>query len=851
MSSTKSDDHAAGETPVLEDGGETFPRTLDTTTMVDEAPPVEQPPPASIGRYQIEETIGRGGMGVVYRALDPHLGRAVALKLLRARGRNARRLERARARLLREAQALAQLSHPNVVAVHDVGEVDDQVFIAMELVEGQTLRDLMRDHELELDRGIELFLAAGRGLAAAHRAGLIHRDFKPSNVVIGDDGRARVLDFGLARLSADTSDDESPSDDDSERAPAASPQHRLLATRLTQHGVTLGTPAYMAPEQDREGRSDERSDQYSFCVALFEALTGELPRSDDPPERRAEALTAAKAPRWLRSIVMRGLSARSADRYPSMDLLLRDLSHDVRARRRTVLLASFIGALAAVAIWAIVSRPETDPAARCRSGDELAGVWDEASRTRVREAFVATERPHAEDTFDRVAGYLDGYAKRWRAQHQTTCEQHYVHGAVSAHLLDLRMACLARRRSALEATARVFAGEIDDTVLSEAMRAVTGLPRLAGCTDDEALQAAHPPPDDPDVRSRVEALERELDEGDVLLGAGRATRGRDLAQRVVAASRPLEYAPLTARGLVLLGNLQLELGDYSSADATLTEAVLTAASARANEREARAWILRMRSLLLQARFDDAASLREPVEVAIARTGRSPELRADFAYTLAWMFAMKDDGAADAHVHAEESLALWIQAVGPKDPHVALAHIMLGNTSMLTEDVKGAVAHQERAIEILTESLGPTHPDVASAAHNLGIALLDLGEHDRALHFAGRERTINTEAFGADHQRTAAALRLLARIHHARGDSAQALPLAGRAVQILESAADANPSERAYSLLILADVTAAQGKPAEAKPLYEKAIRQLTEVYGPDDSMVTEAREALAEVTSAL
>ncbi len=239
---------------------------------------------AAVGRYVILDRIGAGGMGVVYAAYDPELDRRVALKLLRTD----RFAAPGHLRLLREAKALARLTHPNVVAVHDAGTFGDQVFVAMELVEGETLRQWLEAGARSWREVLDRLLAAGRGLAAAHAAGLVHRDFKPENVLLGRDGRVRVVDFGLAKALADAAEE-----------PAAPDSGGELASPLTEWGAVLGTPAYMAPEQIRGIAADARSDQFSFCVALYEALYGERPFGKGPRETpsRGARLRGPPAPR--------------------------------------------------------------------------------------------------------------------------------------------------------------------------------------------------------------------------------------------------------------------------------------------------------------------------------------------------------------------------------------------------------------------------------------------------------------------------------------------------------------------------------------------------------------------------
>ncbi len=233
-----------------------------------------------VGRYRLLTAIGRGGFGVVFEAVDTELGRRIALKLLGSQ----RRGEAAEARLMREAQAMARLSHPNVITVYDVGSFDGGVFIAMELVDGGTLAGWLAQPR-PWRRVVELFLRAGRGLAAAHRAGLVHRDFKPENVLVGRDEQVRVTDFGVARMTDAAGD-----------AGAATGGDARVAPSLTRSGALLGTPAYMAPEQMDGAGSDARADLFSFCVALWEALYGARPFRGATVEELRAAIAVGRLP---------------------------------------------------------------------------------------------------------------------------------------------------------------------------------------------------------------------------------------------------------------------------------------------------------------------------------------------------------------------------------------------------------------------------------------------------------------------------------------------------------------------------------------------------------------------------
>jgi serine/threonine protein kinase len=321
--------------------------------------------PIRVGRYELQGRLGAGGMGVVHRAHDPELDRPVAVKLLRAEVSGD---GKARARMLREARALAKLSHPNVITVYDVGTVDGedgQVFVAMELVAGKDLRRWLADRRGASDPNawvevLERFLAAGRGLEAAHEAGLIHRDFKPENVLVGDDGRVRVLDFGLARVSPDLARNllgsKAPSEADPASGPAATGSElerptgdlarlptmesgRRVDGSLTETGAVLGTPLYMAPELYAGKSADAASDQFAFCASLWEGIYGRRPFGADTLALHVAAVQGGEVvdppadspvPIELHRIAKRGLDPDPRARWPHMHALLHELEQLVR-----------------------------------------------------------------------------------------------------------------------------------------------------------------------------------------------------------------------------------------------------------------------------------------------------------------------------------------------------------------------------------------------------------------------------------------------------------------------------------------------------------------------------------------
>ncbi|PCC70100.1 Serine/threonine protein kinase [Nannocystis exedens] len=321
-----------------------------------------------IDRYVLLEHVGAGAMGVVYGAYDPELDRKIALKFLKSHDRD----YKARARLIREAQALARLAHPNVVTVYDVGTFGDEVFVAMEYVHGVTLRQWLTARRRDWRDIVAVFGAIGCGLAAAHDAGLVHRDLKPENIMIGVDDRVRVMDFGLARAAVGESREDL----------AAPPPDQPV--ELTRTGTLLGTPAYMAPEQWEGLEADARTDQFAFCVALWEALYGSRPFCGETPSALLLAITRGditpprdgrRAPPWLRRLLERGLAVDPAARWPSMTVLLAELTRDHQApKRRLGVLFFGLLALAAAALAArrIDQRREAAEAARLESEERAA-----------------------------------------------------------------------------------------------------------------------------------------------------------------------------------------------------------------------------------------------------------------------------------------------------------------------------------------------------------------------------------------------------------------------------------------------------------------------------------------------
>ncbi|MDP1915015.1 MAG: protein kinase [Myxococcales bacterium] len=536
---------------------------------------------SSLGRYLILEQVGSGGMGAVYGAYDAELDRRVALKLLHQSGG-----EQHRARLVQEARAMARLNHPNVAAIYGVESAGERLFVSMEFIVGETVRQWAARERRSVPEVLDVFLQAGRGLEAAHHAGLVHRDFKPDNIMVRPDARVSVLDFGLARAIGASVASEA----------AARP---VSSSPLTQTGTVLGTLRYMPPEQ-RQGRpTDARADQFAFCVSLYETLHGALPGE---PSTKTPSVPVALA-RGLQ----RGMAEHSADRYPDMHSLLLQLER-VRAPTRRGQWA-VVALLAVLAIAASVVVALRSRAAMCDGADdEVAQVWNPALATQLERAF-------ADGRGGAVRTSLEAYGVEWTRAHRQACEATRLRGAQSEDLLDRRMLCLSTRKAALGATASLLA-ERGATAQGSAVM-LAGLPRIADCADVRGLLETVPPPGDPAVRARLEQTRTSLARANALMALSRTDDAFAPSLDVLKAAEEVGYAPLLAEALLLRAFVLRSRGAPVEADVLARRAVLAAKEGRDARLEALAWGVLAENLgLMLRRASEAEWFYRVTEVSL-------------------------------------------------------------------------------------------------------------------------------------------------------------------------------------------------------------------------------------------
>jgi eukaryotic-like serine/threonine-protein kinase len=804
----------------------------------DRPAPAATPPAAAlpsgtaVGRYVILRPVGAGGFGEVHAAYDPTLDRVIALKLLRAGSEQDR--------LLREAQAMARLSHPNVVHVFDVAALQDRICVAMELIEGRDLRQWLAEGPRSWREVVDAFAQAGAGLAAAHAAGLVHRDFKPANVLIGKDGRVSVTDFGLARL---------------ERGPRPAPAAEEIAARpealldltLTSAGMVVGTPAYMAPEQHEGQPGGARADQFAFCVALHEALFGQHPfraegegvaaliRAVRAGERREPPASSA-VPGWLRRAVQRGLSRDPQARWPSMDALLREISVAPRERRQRLRLWAagllLLSAIPAARVYDLYRQRAGLCTGAAAKVDE---VWGEARRAGVQQAFAASGQPRAEAAFAAVDRALSGYLARWAALFTESCEETRLRGEQSEQVMAARLLCLERARTGARTLAReLSAGDAD--VVEHAPTSAAALPDLEECRSLEGLLLLPTPP--AGSRAAIDATFDQLAEVKALRAAGRADRALALGGEALKAARQLQYAPLLAEALLVHARGLIVRGDAKGAEAELHQAIQAAAEGRFDRIAAEAWVALVALLgVVERDLPRALALEEAARAAVARTGQDRALEAELCGALG-MALLYQGRANEALAQAERALALGgdeAAGAGPRHARVAEALRELGRT-------QEAEVHARRAVELIERESGADHPLLALPLEIAAEAQCARGEASECFRLIRRAGTLRAGR-SAEDPALVPELWVLADALEELRRPAEVRPVLEKAVDLARRGLP--PGD---PLVALADarLAKARGEPEALR----RAVAALERAEGPEHPDVARARDALGEVLRA-
>jgi tetratricopeptide (TPR) repeat protein len=718
--------------------------------------------------YRIEELIGEGGMGRVYRARDIRLERDVAIKVHVVVAVNGQQWS------LREAAALAQLSHPNVVTVFEVGTWSEHPWVAMEYVRGGTVRTWLAEKARTPREIIAMFTAAGRGLAAAHTAGIVHRDFKPDNVLVTADGQPRVADFGLA----------------------------LELAKSGEHpNLVMGTPAYMAPEQWTKGAVGPAADQFAFAVALWEALAGVRPYRGTT---EAELVAAFRSPppvpkrpmlRHVEAALRRALARDPLQRWPTLAPLLDELARDPQRTRRRFFGAAaaavvLIGSGVAVASWRNASTEAEVEAPCAHATDALAAT------TALRAKLPAV-------TGDRTLPKVDGWMTSWQAARTTACEDTYVRRTQSVALLQLRELCFERARAKVESALQEMISGVDRA------RFADGLPQLAEC-DDKTLERIAPLPTDPAARATIEQISAGLARVEVLRLAAKLPEAGQALAPLLPKAEATGRKELVAEVWLMRGAMNIALNVLDGNVEMFEKAAKLAAEAGDDKLVARAWMSVLDLLVARQELpNEAIKMAAVAEAAVLRAGNTPRLRAELAGVLGDIDIKRGDWKAAA-AHYEEAIALHTQVFGetvelarqlnrlasiaievddaasarrhlrragdileqlhgPRFRHLAVIWTTLGNLELRTAHWQAAREQLDRAVALKEESGGKDSPTLVPTLTSRTWALSELGELDAAEQDARRALEIARKAFGPEHAKVVETSIAMGQLQNARAN----------------------------------------------------------------------------------
>ncbi|MBL4686585.1 MAG: protein kinase [Nannocystaceae bacterium] len=750
-----------------------------------------------IGRYQLKTRIGAGGMGTVYLAVDPKLQRDVAIKLIRPERAGS---EQARTRFVREARAMARIVHPNVVQVYDSGISEGRPFVVMELVRGTTLGGWLSAAPRSNDEILRNVLAAGQGLIAAHEAGLIHRDFKPANVLIGDDGRVRVSDFGLARALQESAN--GGSEDFEVTQPEQIPT-------LTCTGAALGSPVYMAPEQhhsDPNEAIDERTDQFAFAVTLFEALVGQRPfeatsamgllseKLDGPPVVPTQT-------RWLRRHgphLRRAMHPDRDQRFRSMRALLGAL-HSRRSLRGPVAAAVLTGGVGLL-VFALVPEAERP----CEVGRErMHALWGLHERGAVETALTDSGREHGSTTATKVLEQLDTRTVAWANAYAEACEG-------PNETLDVRMKCLEGQRERLSKTITTLKAG-DPTTVDQAIAIASAGSMPARCLHNDE------PADDtpPELRELAAEIRAEVRAAKRREHLGHGEQADTMSAAALQRARDLDYAPLLSFALTTRASALQSVGKNDAAVEFLDEAVTVAEAADRWKLVAAAHVEAVYlEGYVRGNGPRALRLARQAEAALARAGGDHQLEASLLNNL-------------------------------------------GATYHRMGDIEAACSAMAAALDIRQNNPGAYSTEIShqlaivAAQQNVGACMLTGTNVSDALPFLESALETGVSVYGANNPELATMHQALSSAYESAGRYAEALEHIDKSIAFLDQKPNVPPAERAGAVAYRGYALSAAGRMDEAVQALLEAADLMEAARGPEDATPwayrANAAEALVEL----
>jgi tRNA A-37 threonylcarbamoyl transferase component Bud32/tetratricopeptide (TPR) repeat protein len=691
-------------------------------------------PAKALGRYTVLAKIGEGGMGQVYSAYDPKLDRRVALKVLH-------RLESTAdaKRLIREAKALARLSHPNVVTVHEVDELVDsggQPLIAMEFVEGRTLKHWVRRADgpaQSTAERLELLVQAGRGLVAAHREGLVHRDFKPGNVLIGLDGRVRVADFGLAVA------------DDSTSADLKVDGEASVDSSLTRTGVLVGTPAYMAPEQFTGNPVDTRCDQFSFCVTAWEVLFGVRPYAGTKVNGLRAAFRGGgmkrpeevDVPGPVEAALRKGLSVRANARFGTTAELVQLLETELRVLKGEhappaklqawkYLVAA---ALLAVTVWGLAKARKSGLVAACEArAGEVGDLWNEQVRGDVLTALRSTPEGELIHDEDRLSRWLDKHATELQTATLEICRHQTVEQDWSPALLEKADWCITERRIEFQDELEGFQSA-DAEAATFAIGRALALRPLDPCLDRRALEELAVPPEE--QREELRTLKRKLNEAS-RLGAGSREQQLAIVRQLGEEAVDLGWGPMVINTLREEGAVLSELGNTEGAAEAWEDAWFQAAES--SEWQLATMLARDVSHVASSSNKDITKARFWLSLGRVSQQQSYDPSGSLELSLLELEVAVESvaGNTDKAEQLSRQLVSRTEALfGPDHYETADALELLGATLQLKAKYEEAEDLRNRAINIQLKLFGKNRKKLASDLLNIALTQRYLGKFTKA------------------------------------------------------------------------------------------------------------------------
>jgi tetratricopeptide (TPR) repeat protein/predicted Ser/Thr protein kinase len=844
------------------------------------------------GSYRIDRLLGRGGMGTVFLAKDLELDRYVALKVHRGAVR-----KQEIARLSREARVMARLSHPNAVAVFEVGTHSGLLFVVMEYVDGGTLRHWLSESERSWREVVQLVLAVAQGIVAAHAIGVVHRDLKPENVLIGGDGRARVADFGLAQWQQSTRATRVPVPIEDDEAASSDARPEDLE-RFTVTGAIAGTPAYMSPEQFAGAEVGPASDQFSLCVILYEALYGRRPFKGRSTLQLASAVmegevqappSRSDVPRALTETILRGLARDPADRHASVAALCNRLQRVLGQRRRRIFGAVVGTLLAAAGIGGFSAATAISPEV-CEDADApLAAVWSDERRDIVRAAVAARDPALAEAVVERI----DEHAQEWVMRRRAACEDSRVTGERSDLELGLRTACLDRMLARLDGLVTEVADGGASVELDEpGLRAM--LPDLTLCDDIDTLEKMNNRFSHRSARDST-AQDRAWAEAGRLLARARTRNhlGRSdyepLAEEAMALARDHGIPEYELSAVLLLAEAAQARGDFETARERYARAASLAAMTGEDAGAVQVMLSRAQAALAERRFDEAAVHMLYFDDYLPRVssqegaaaleqhgkivhGRLALERGDHRRAIAMLEGAvaaldPDDVERSTAMHAlgtafftagrmldaknafEQLVPVEEARLGPDALRVGAMHNSLGLAQAKLGEHDTAARSLRRALEIAAAAGAEGQDLRARVIENLGAAALLRGDLDEAEASLREALKLRTEALGEEHPALASSLEDLGEVIRRRGELEEALEHLQRAMVLYDAAYGPGSARVATTLTRIGLVLHAQGRAEPAEGALRAAL-QIREAKDADPVRWAETEAALAQVIAA-